>query len=128
MLSHSLLVLLAAGTAAQNTPNCSSLPQHANPTCYDDDQGCVCLCESPVLGPCALCDTCDCCTPDVPLPPTPAAELAAWARLFDATGGPNWESCADARHDPCGKCAASATRACRRSPTCRTYRKGRGRV
>ena len=74
--------------------------------CYDSDSACVCLCATPVLGPCSLCDDCDCCTPDVyPKSPTPHDEVVAWQLLRNATDGAKWSSCADAYDDPCRKCA-----------------------
>ena len=81
-------------------PNCSSLPQYAAPTCWDDDKSCVCLGVG-CLGPCALCDQCDCCTPDVPIPPTPKAELVAWKIIYDSLNGDEWTSCSGSDKDPC---------------------------
>jgi hypothetical protein len=55
-------------------------------------------------------------TPPTPPPPTPkpppaicmgesadlaALECAAWQDLYDATDGPKWSHCSDARSDPC---------------------------
>ena len=99
-----LLAFLPVAAGSEQLGNCSSLPQKANPTCYDEDQDCVCLCESPVVGPCALCDECDCCTPDVPIPTMPTADLAAWHKVYDALAGSDWETCSDAKDDPCVKC------------------------
>ena len=95
-----------------SSPNCSSLPQQGQPTCWDDDQACVYLCtDTAKVGPgCGrYCSSKVCCTPDVPIAQTPQTELEAWKHLYTSLSGNGWLSCAS---DPTNPCACAGYVGC----------------